>query len=720
MLHVRSVIRKGSLGLSALIVLVSLPLGTLSADPSTCTPQSINQPGNHSPTGSDAGTYSYVCDPASPYYGKYINAYYVYNPISDNTSPLYAPDYAYNCTTGLWYKTVMEYDAPSGNYYKAREVSGAPAGIPTNCPVAAAAANTGSPSANSDPNSVSGGSGISGTGPSSNNSTNLTGNNNFTLNNTNNLGVTNNLTGLALSGNAVVSGNTSAGNAATGNTQDIQNIVNMLQSSTNALGAGSNVITFTDNIDGDVNGDLMLNPAALASSIQNTGPNSTNAGDTNLNNNLTINNTTNASIDNNINLNAASGDASVTENTSGGNATSGAAQNIANVVNMIDSALQAGQSFIGTININGNLNGDILLPPNFVDQLLAANVPTVTLTGPDSSNTSNTSVNNTTKVTNTNNQGITNNVNANASTGSAAVSDNTSAGNATSGAANNSIVAFNLTGSKVIGANDLLVFVNVVGGSWVGLIVNAPPGANAAELGGGISVTGPNSTNSTDTTVNNDAKINNKTNQQINNNITTTAKSGNASVTDNTKGGNATSGDADNAINLLNVEHSTLSLSNWFGILFINVFGSWNGSFGVNTAAGDPLSNATNFASTAGGGSSTSPSLRVFRFVPTGSGGSGGSSGAGGFSSYLSDGYGGGSQSSHFAANVAARTGSNNSGGPASTQGQSAGANLAVPVASLGLFSLYIVGDFFYTRAHRRAGRPTQPITSYLSILHRH
>jgi hypothetical protein len=35
--------------------------------------------------------------------------------------------------------------------------------------------------------------------------------------------------------------------------------------------------------------------------------------------------------------------------------------------------------------------------------------------------------------------------------------------------------------------------------------------------------------------------------------------------------------------------NNNLSLNGWFGLLFINVFGSWNGSFGVNTSAGDPV-----------------------------------------------------------------------------------------------------------------------------------
>jgi hypothetical protein len=42
-------------------------------------------------------------------------------------------------------------------------------------------------------------------------------------------------------------------------------------------------------------------------------------------------------------------------------------------------------------------------------------------------------------------------------------------------------------------------------------------------------------------------------------------------------------------LNLVNIVNSHFSLSGWLGILFINVFGTWNGSFGVDTAAGNPI-----------------------------------------------------------------------------------------------------------------------------------
>jgi hypothetical protein len=613
--HIRTIIRKSFITTTALVLFVlgAAPVTTgtsfavdASATSGQCTvPDTSNQAGVHAPTGSDAATFIYQCD--GPNMGNWTNAYYLYDSAANTRSQLYSPNYGYNCTSGIWSMDSWDYNAGQHQYSLDRISTPAPAGFATNCPVAPSpassttgpAGSTESPSANSlaTPNA---------TGPGSTNTANLGIINTTNLNNVTNARVNNGTTAVALSGNALVVGNTSGGSASTGSVSDQANVINLLQSSSNTLGTGKHVTTFTANINGDVNGDLLFDPSTLGS-LQNA------SGATNISNDLTVNNATNASLNNTIDLNATSGNAGVSGNTAGGDATTGSAQAIANVMNYINSAVTAGQSFIGTININGNLNGDILLPPNLIDQLIASNVPTVNVNipAPNSTNTSNTTVNNNNTVNNTNNEGINNTVNSNAASGQADVSGNTSGGNATTGSAATHVTAFNLTGSTVIGQNDILVFVNVLG-TWVGMIVNAPAGSTAAELGGGIT---------RNTTVDNNATLNNTNNFGINNNINVAAKSGDANVTHNTKGGNATTGNANTAVNLLNVEGSTLDLSNWFGILFINVFGTWHGSFGVNTSAGDPIARSQPTAAGPAAGSppvATSATLQaqVFRFAP--------------------------------------------------------------------------------------------------------
>lgn len=688
---------------SILISVVALlaaysPLTALTAfavdDPATCANPPASQPGSHRPNGSDGKTYSYNCDS-----GLWENAHYTYNPANDRTTPKDPVVYTYNDATSKWDKTVWEYDAPSGTYYPetvsvaqppagATTVGGPPPIAATSTPAASDGSsninNTGAGSSNTINNDGPGGSSsIDGTGSNSTNAIGGTANNSLNLDNLNNAILTNSLNAQATTGNSIVIGNTTAGNATTGNAQDVANVVNMLQSSSSAL--DGNTVTFVANIDGDVNGDLFFDPSTLGA-VQSTAS-SVPAG----NNDLKINNTTNATLTNNINLAANSGDATVAENTKAGNATTGSAEAIANVVNLINSAIGSGKSFVGTININGNFNGDILIPQNFIDQLVASNVPIVTIdtTGANSTNTIDTNSNsNNTTVTNTNNQGITNNVNASANSGQATLAGNTKAGNATSGNAATHITAFNLTGSNVIGSNDLLVFVNVLG-TWVGMIVSAPAGSTAAELGSGITTNNQTGNNTTD--------IKNTVNQKINNNITASAQSGDATVRDNTNAGNATSGSAKSAVNLLNVENSSLSLSNWFGILFINVFGTWHGSFGVNTSAGDPVAPGPFASSSSGAGDAKVPAaVQVFRFAPHAAASAGhGGSGA----TYAVANTGSGSTNTINATlPSSARLAASTTAQAPTPDLQTAQRNLWLPIAGVSFFVLYLLGERYYSR----------------------
>lgn len=585
-----SIIRTALLS-SFTLLLIAAPGGTAFADTSDpCIPPPSTQNGVRWPTGSDAGTFTYQCD--GPYAGKWTNPYYVYDPATNLRNALYDPNYNFDCTAKQWYMTRWDYSAATGTYFENIIAIDDPGGVTTNCPLPTPAPTSPEPndaagtSANEDTLAVKN------TSPTNGQDVNGTASNDAGINNTSGTTMNNGIISFANTGNAAIADNTNAGSATSGDAQVIANVINMLQSSSNILDI-PNLITFTANINGDVNGDLLLDPTKL-SAIQ---PANTSAA---LNNNLTVNNTSDTALNNTINLGAGTGNATVESNTNAGNATTGTANAVANIVNVLNSAITAGQSFLGVININGNLNGDILLPPNFVDTLLASNVPRYSI------NTAN--IDTTLAVNNTSNQAITNAVQANAASGNATVRDNTSAGSATSGNAGTNLTIFNLTGSNVVASNDLLVFVNVLG-TWYGLIMNAPAGTTAASLGGGV-----DSASLASNTV-----LNNTSNQTINNKIKVAAASGDATVAENTKAGNATSGNASASVNLMNMINNNFSLSGWFGLLFINVFGTWNGSFGINTSAGDPTPFAEFAPTSASNATSTNnvaAQLRVFHFVP--------------------------------------------------------------------------------------------------------
>jgi hypothetical protein len=355
----------------------------------------------------------------------------------------------------------------------------------------------------------------------------------------------------ATTGNANVGSNTTAGNATSGDASAVATIMNTINSSVNA--GGPEFATFVADIVGDVHGDIMLYPMLLKAMLQAaTQPTSAS---------VTAN--TSATINNDVTLNATSGDASVTKNTTAGNATTGSANTVANVMNIINSIIAANQSFVGTVNIYGNLDGDILVAPDFLPQLLASN------------NGSSTSGDSSLVVSSDDTQAIVNNINLSAASGNATVADNTNAGSATTGDAKTNVVLLNLSGHQIVASDSLLVFVNVLG-QWVGLIVDAPAGSTAAALGSGV----------TSNSVAPDLAITAKNDSTITNNINLNSQSGDASVTQNTNAGNATSGNATASANVANVSNTQMGLTGWFGVLFINVFGSWFGSFGIDTSAG--------------------------------------------------------------------------------------------------------------------------------------
>jgi hypothetical protein len=362
----------------------------------------------------------------------------------------------------------------------------------------------------------------------------------------------NNLTSNAISGNSTVADNTNGGNATTGDAAAIATMLNVVNSSV-TTGTNQKVASFTQDIMGDVKGDIVLYPMLLKAMLEAQADKESKS---------TIDVKNNFEIDNNVDLSAKSGNANVTGNTNAGNASSGSAMAVANVVNILNSMIATQQSFIGTINIYGNLEGDILIAPDFIPQMIASNK--------DDDSTE-------TQVSTKDTTNIVNNISAIAESGAASVLANTSAGSATTGKADTGVVIFNLTGHEIVAKNSLLVFVNVLG-KWVGVIVDAPVGATSALIGNGVTKNESYAP---------DLKVNSESNHGITNTISVDAQSGDAVVSGNTMAGGATTGSAVALANIANISGSQLGVSDWFGVLFINVFQNWFGDFGNDTPYGN-------------------------------------------------------------------------------------------------------------------------------------
>lgn len=362
--------------------------------------------------------------------------------------------------------------------------------------------------------------------------------------------INNDIASEATSGDALIADNTKAGSALTGDATAVANIINSVNSNI-TTGENQKIATFTKDIFGDVKGDIVLYPLLLKAMLEQEAQKS-GAAD--------IDATTNLNVNNDVTLTAKSGDATVKNNTEAGDATTGSATAMANVVNILNSLIATQDSFVGTINIYGSLEGDILIAPDFIPQMLASNG------GSDSS----------TKLSTKDTTSIVNNISAVAESGAASVFGNTNGGSAKTGDAESNVVIFNVTGRDIIAENSMLVFVNVLG-KWVGMIVDAP-GATAAMIGNGVT---------NDKAYSPDLTIESESKHGITNTIAVTAGSGDATVKNNTTAGNATSGDAHAFVNVANVSNSSLSLAGWFGLLFINITGDWLGSFQVDTEYGN-------------------------------------------------------------------------------------------------------------------------------------
>lgn len=357
----------------------------------------------------------------------------------------------------------------------------------------------------------------------------------------------NNTSATAQSGEAAISGNSTGGNATSGGAISSATVLNIA----NANGTTTpKFSSFTCDVTGDSEGDLLIDPASLLP-ICSTTTVGTSAQSTTSTEGLQ----TGASlvdILNTIALSATSGNATISGNDSAGNATTGNAATLANIVNLANTNITSKNAFLGIINIFGNLKGNILVPQSLVSGLMG-NSGSVPANGIDTTS-------------------ITNAVNANATSGSASVTANGSAGDATTGDAATSVTVLNLTGQQVVAKNSLLVFVNVLG-KWMGLIVPAP-GSKTATLGSGLQegaggISQPSNTNDT---------------VSITNDITLNSHSGDASVSENESAGDATSGSAQAGANILNITNSNFLLDDWFGALFINVLGSWLGNFDIQAA----------------------------------------------------------------------------------------------------------------------------------------
>ena len=160
---------------------------------------------------------------------------------------------------------------------------------------------------------VAAASSIDTTGPNSQNKIEVTGHNTVDVSNQNHLGVNNNNDQGAWTGDAKVKDNTTGGDATSGDATNSNDVTTDV-----SVDNGSSCGCLTDIFGSGSDSD---------GSISNTGPDSDNRIEFKTDNKLEVHNDNNVTVNNNNNQHASSGDADVSHNTTGGDATTGSASN---------------------------------------------------------------------------------------------------------------------------------------------------------------------------------------------------------------------------------------------------------------------------------------------------------------------------------------------------------------------------------------------------------
>jgi len=446
----------------------------------------------------------------------------------------------------------------------------------------------------------------------SSNASDSTNNNSVDLSNkkdtvqVNKAGVDNGVDAESVTGNNNNSRNVGSSTTNTGDANTSATVITT--ANTNAQGVEANEFNIVD----DHVGDIILDANNPCSGGCQMGEvvvlkNGGNGSGSNNNNDVTVEETRNtfqdndADIQNDIILSADSGNNTSKDNT-GGNTeiTTGDANVAANVVNIANTNV-AGALVINTVNIFGDLVGDIIAPEASDSNSCTSEcgdgsgdvAATNSGNGTNSSNANEFTSSTEDLLIQDNKATINNTLSVDTNTGNNNLSDNTGGDvEATTGKSNVDVNVVNVANQNVSNGEWWIVLVNQAG-QWVGQIMGAPEGATMAGSDG------------TQFTVNDDGSIQiansgNGSNSDNNNSVaqkesTTTVQTNNANVTNNLQlsantgnndasrntGGTSeiTTGDTNIVANLVNFVNNNISGGGKINVTVINVIGTWIGDF---------------------------------------------------------------------------------------------------------------------------------------------
>ncbi len=335
----------------------------------------------------------------------------------------------------------------------------------------------------------------------------------------------------------------------TGNAVSVTNVENSL----NTTSVNSEVVYQTINLFVNENGNLNISdPFTIAASVIPEYPNDSVI-------NVSVTNVENyAYLSNEVISYANTGGNSInSSNTATMSAVinTGDAYSLVSLLNKVNFTVINSKIHIISINIFGNLNGNIVLPDLSTSQSLNCDTCGISLSA-------------------SNNATLENNVDSSAVTGENSISG--LSGTITTGDVNSIVNMLNILNTTFFGTAVQGLYINILG-SWMGNFIGW--GALSPQSGGGNLVfynTGPLVGNGNgcpsctgDTTIQNYANVIN--------NISSTANTGENTI--NGGNGTITTGNAFSAVSLINLINT--NFINSFGFFgFLNIFGNWTGDIG--------------------------------------------------------------------------------------------------------------------------------------------
>jgi len=343
----------------------------------------------------------------------------------------------------------------------------------------------------------------SGNGSGSGNSVNTSAYSDSATFQNNTADIENNMNLLANTGNNTSDRNTGTNSSInTGNANVSANIANFANNN-----LAGNVYLGVVNIYGNLNGDIVLpsnytcsncSGNGLIAGNSGNGDNSTSVASVNSSDNYLLSQTNAANIQNNININAETGNNSTSRNTNGENSIqTGEANILTQVLNVANNNIAGGDWWLVIVNEAGNWIGKILGAPEGSSFAASSGMSItsgesgeiiVNNIGNGENSNSSIAVNqlNVESLEQSNNANIVNNVNLMANTGGNSASRNTGGSNSiTTGDANVILNIINFVNNNVSGNGRLFVTLVNVFGSWIGDFVT-PGSAKEPEENNGV------------------------------------------------------------------------------------------------------------------------------------------------------------------------------------------------------------------------------------------